>query len=522
MKGLPRALQKNVVLTYYTRGLPVNKIDIFDTTLRDGEQTPRVSLNTQEKLKIAKQLEKLEVDIIEAGFPIASYGDFTAVKIISKKIKGPIIAALARANYKDIDKAAEALKNCERPRIHTFIASSPIHMKYKLKMTPEEVIEAAEFAVKYSKKYVNDVEFSAEDASRTDIEFLCKLYSTAIKAGATVINIPDTVGYSTPEEFGQLVKTLREKVPEMDNIKVSVHCHDDLGMAVANSLAAVLNGADQVECTVNGLGERAGNAALEEIVMALETRKDFYQHKTDINTKNLYRVSKTVSTLTGVYIQPNKSITGSNAFAHESGIHQHGVLAEKSTYEIMKPESIGLTSNQIILGKHSGRHAFMQKLSKMGYELSEQDINNAFKCFKDLADKKKQITDADIEAIVQYEILKIPHKLKLDYYQLSCSNNVTATASVRVNINGDFVEEAATGDGPIDATYKAINRACDFDGKLTDYSIKSISSGQDALGEVIVKIEKDGRTYIGRGISTDIIEASALAYISGLNKIYYN
>lgn len=498
------------------------KIDIFDTTLRDGEQTPGVSLNIQEKLKIARQLTKLKVDVIEAGFPIASKGDFAAVKALAKNIKGPTIVGLARANTEDIDRTVDALEDCKRPRIHTFIASSPIHMKYKLKMSPDQVIETAEAAVKYAKRFVDDVEFSAEDASRSDFEFLCRLYSTAIKAGATVVNIPDTVGYSTPNEFGRLIKNLREKVTEMDNVKVSVHCHNDLGMAVANSLSAIQNGADQVECAVNGLGERAGNAALEEIVMALETRKDFYHCKTCIETKYLYRTSKTVSTLTGTYIQPNKAVVGANAFAHESGIHQHGVLAEKSTYEIMTPESVGFVSNQIVLGKHSGRHAFTYKLSEMGYELSKEDVENAFTRFKYLADRKKIITDADIEAIVQDEVLKIPQRVKLEYYQTSCGNSTISTASVRIKIDGKMIEEAATGDGPINATYKAIDRACKFDGKLADYSIKSVSSGKDAIGEVIVKIKREGKTYIGRGISTDIIEASALAYVNALNKIYFN
>ncbi|MGB9975442.1 2-isopropylmalate synthase [Thermovenabulum sp.] len=500
----------------------VRKVEIFDTTLRDGEQTPGVALNVYEKLEIARQLAKLKVDVIEAGFPIASNGDFNAVKTIAENVKGPVIAGLARANFKDIDRAAEALKNAESPRIHTFIASSPIHMQYKLKMSPEQVLEAAVEAVKRAKSYFEDVEFSAEDATRSDVEFLCKLFSQTIKAGATVINIPDTVGYTTPEEFANLIRTLRERVPEMDRVKISVHCHNDLGMAVANSLAAVVNGATQVECTINGLGERAGNAALEELVMALVTRKDIYKVDLNIDTRQIYRTSKVVSTLTGIHVQPNKAIVGANAFAHASGIHQHGVLSEKSTYEIMTPESIGLTSNRIVLGKLSGRHAFVQRLKELGYELSEEETNRAFERFKDLADKKKEITDSDIEAIVEEQVTKIPQLIELEYFQTSSGNQAIATSTVRVKIQGNTVEEAATGNGPVDATYKALERACNINCKLVDYSIKSVSAGKDAIGEVVVRIEKDGKIFTGRGLSTDIIEASARAYTDALNKTLYN
>ncbi len=498
------------------------KIEIFDTTLRDGEQTPGISLNVKEKLEIARQLEKLSVDVIEAGFPIASNGDFNAVKAIAENVKGPVITGLARANFKDIDRAAEALKAAERPRIHTFIASSPIHMKYKLKMTEEQVLEAAVAAVKRAKSFVEDVEFSAEDASRSDVEFLCRLFSAAIKAGATVINIPDTVGYTTPGEFGQLIKTIMERVPEIDKVKVSVHCHDDLGMAVANSLEAVIYGATQVECAVNGLGERAGNAALEEIVMALDTRKDFYQVEHGINTKQIYRTSKMVSTITGIFIQPNKAIVGANAFAHESGIHQHGVLTEKSTYEIMTPQSIGLTTNTLVLGKHSGRHAFAERLKEMGYELSQDELNKAFERFKDLADRKKEISDLDIEAIVEDQVMKLPQHIELECFQVSTGNKAIATATVRVNVNGKVIEEASTGDGPIDAIYKALERACNMNCKLVDYSIRSVTAGKDALGEVTVRVEKDGRTFLGRGLSIDIIEASAMAYTNAMNKTMWN
>ncbi len=498
------------------------KIEIFDTTLRDGEQTPGISLNVKEKLEIARQLEKLSVDVIEAGVPIASKGDFNAVKTIAENIRGPVIAGLARAGFKDIDCAAEAVKAADRPRIHTFIASSPIHMKYKLKMTEEQVLESAVAAVKRAKSYVEDVEFSAEDASRSDVEFLCRLYSAAIKAGATVINVPDTVGYTTPKEFGNLIRTLMGRIPEIDKVKVSVHCHDDLGMAVANSLEAIVWGATQIECAVNGLGERAGNAALEEIVMALDTRKDFYQVKHNINTKHIYRTSKMISTITGIFIQPNKAVVGTNAFAHESGIHQHGVLAEKSTYEIMTPQSIGLTTNILVLGKHSGRHAFAERLKEMGYELPQNELNKAFERFKDLADKKKEISDLDIEAIVEDQVMKLPQHIELECFQVSTGNKSIATATVRVKIKDNIVEEASTGDGPIDAAYRALERACNMNCKLVDYSIRSVSGGKDALGEVTVKVERDGRTFLGRGLSTDIIEASVMAYTNAMNKTLWN
>ncbi|MDD4568731.1 MAG: 2-isopropylmalate synthase [Tepidanaerobacteraceae bacterium] len=498
------------------------KIEIFDTTLRDGEQTPGVSLNVQEKLEIARQLVKLSVDVIEAGFPIASNGDFKAVKTIAENVKGPVIAGLARANFPDIDRAAEAVKAAERPRIHTFIASSPIHMKYKLKMTEDQVLEAAVAAVKRAKSYVEDVEFSAEDASRSDMEFLCRLYSAAINAGATVINVPDTVGYTTPKEFGRLIETLMVRIPEIDKVKVSIHCHDDLGMAVANSLEAVACGATQIECAVNGLGERAGNASLEEVVMAIDTRKDFYQVEHNIDTKQIYRTSKMISTLTGIFIQPNKAIVGANAFAHEAGIHQHGVLEQKSTYEIMMPQSIGLTTNTLVLGKHSGRHAFAERLKEMGYDLSQNELNKAFGRFKDLADKKKEISDRDIEAIVEDQVIKLPQHIELEYFQVSTGNKSIATATVRVKIKDEIIEEAATGDGPIDSVYKALERACNINCKLVDYSIRSVSGGKDALGEVIVKVEKNGRIYIGRGLSTNIVEASVLAYTNAMNKTLWN
>ncbi|MDD3839913.1 MAG: 2-isopropylmalate synthase [Clostridia bacterium] len=497
-----------------------NDIYIFDTTLRDGEQSPGVSLNVHEKLEIAKQLEKLNVDVIEAGFPIASKGDFEAVKIISDNIRQPVICGLARAVKQDIDVAWEALKGAARPRIHTFIATSDLHLKYKLKMSRQEVIQKIDGMVRYAKGLCDDVEFSPEDASRTQPSFLCQVVETAIAAGASVINIPDTVGYSTPYEFGQLICYLKDNVKGIDNIILSVHCHNDLGMAVANSLSAVENGAQQVECAVNGLGERAGNAALEEIVMSLYTRKDYYNKNLTINTGQIYRTSKLISSLTGVAVQVNKAIVGANAFAHESGIHQHGVMSERSTYEIMTPESIGLKQNKMVLGKHSGRHAFEQRLSELGYVcLNENDINIAFKKFKDLADKKKIVLDEDIEALITEKVVEIPEVYVLDYFQVTSGNHTISTATVKLQKHQNIIEEAACGDGPIDAVFKAIERCLDREVRLVDYFIKAVTSGKDALGEVTVKVTRNSKIYIGRGLSTDIIEASANAYINAINKM---
>ncbi|AEH50591.1 2-isopropylmalate synthase [Pseudothermotoga thermarum] len=496
----------------------MEKVYIFDTTLRDGEQTPGVSLNVEEKLEIAKQLAKLNVDVIEAGFPISSPGEFQAVKTIAENVKGPVIAALARAVFKDIDAAWEALKNAESPRIHTFIATSNIHMEKKLKKSKEEVIEQAVQAVKYAKRYCSDVEFSAEDATRSDFEFLCKVFSAVIEAGATVINVPDTVGYALPWEFGELIRKLKENVKGMDKVILSVHCHNDLGLAVANSLFAVMNGADQVECTINGLGERAGNAALEEIVMALKVRK--IGKDTNVNTKEIYKTSKLVSSLTGVPVQPNKAIVGANAFAHESGIHQHGVIEDPSTYEIMSPEWIGLTGSRIVLGKHSGRHAFEKRLRELGYELSKEELEKAFAKFKELADKKKEITDKDLEAILTNAFTQREEYLKLKHMQVFSGAGLIPVATVIVQIKGEEVMSTSTGNGPVDAVYKAIARAVKVPHTLLDFSLHSVGSGTDALGESIVKIaDNQGNVVIGRAISTDVVEASALAYIRGLNNL---
>lgn len=495
------------------------QIKIFDTTLRDGEQTPGVNLNIHEKLEIARQLARLGVNVIEAGFAIASPGDFEAVRAVSQNVKGLVVASLCRAIEKDIDRAWEALQYAESPRIHTFIATSDIHMKYKLKMTEDEVLNRAAEMVRYAKRYCNDIEFSAEDASRTRKEFLYKVVEEAIKAGATVINIPDTVGYTTPLEFGLLIKDIRENVRNIEKVDISVHCHNDLGLAVANSLAAYLNGAVQLECTINGLGERAGNASLEEIIMGLDTRKDFYNASHSIDTTQIYRVSKLVSSMTGVSVQANKAIVGANAFAHESGIHQHGVLAEKTTYEIMTPESIGLKQNRMVLGKLSGRHAFEERLKELGYSLSSEQILKAFEKFKELADKKKVVMDGDIEALIEEKVSEVPEAYRLETFQISSGNKVVATATVSLERDGKVVTEAATGDGPVDAALNAIERAVGFKLVLEEYSLKAVTEGTDALGEATVRVLNDGKFYAGRGVSTDVIEASVKAYLNAINRL---
>lgn len=494
------------------------KIYIFDTTLRDGEQTPGVSLNAKEKLEIAKNLEALGVDIIEAGFPVTSKGDFEGVKLIAQNIKSSTVNALARANKKDINTAYEAIKEAKRKRIHTFLATSDVHMKYKLKMTREEVLEKIREMVSYAKTLVDEVEFSPEDGSRTEKEFLYKVLETAIEAGATVLNIPDTVGYSTPNEFGKLIKDIKENVNGIENAIVSVHCHNDLGLAVANSLAAIENGAEQIECAVNGLGERAGNAALEEIIMALKTRNDIYKINLDVNTEKIYRLSSLVSHFTGVKVQPNKAIVGANAFAHESGIHQHGVLTNRETYEIMTPESVGFKTNNMVLGKHSGRHAFENRVKELGYDILKEDIQEAFIKFKELADKKKEISDKDIEAILNHGRIELEEKYKLKSFNVSTGNKITSTATVSLEIDGQVKEEAACGDGPVNALYNAIERLLGSNREIKDYNISAITSGADALGEVSIKLESKDKIVIGRGVSTDVIEASVLAYINALNK----
>ena len=498
-------------------------IKIFDTTLRDGEQSPGASMNIEEKLEVAKQLARLNVDAIEAGFPISSPGDFEAVKTVAQQIRGPVIAGLCRATNMDIDRAWEALQYAEKPRIHTFIATSDIHLKHKLKKSREEVIDIAVAAIKRAKSYCDDVEFSAEDASRTDIDYLCQVVEAVIDAGASTINIPDTVGYGIPNEFGQIISNLKSRVPNIDRAVLSVHCHNDLGLAVANSLAAVMAGADQVECTINGVGERAGNAALEEIVMTLETRKDIFGIELGINTKEIYRSSRLVSDVTGLVVQANKAIVGSNAFAHEAGIHQHGVIQERTTYEIMDAKSIGLSESKLVLGKHSGRHAFEQRLVELGYALSKDDIDKAFARFKEVADKKKEIFDEDLEALVADETHTIPEAFQLLYMTVITSLEGVPTATIKINsANGELVD-CGMGVGSVDAVYKTIDKIVEIPHSLIDYTVKSVTGGTDALGEVIVKIGDGKNVYTGRGASLDIVEASAKAYIQAINKlVYYN
>ncbi len=494
-------------------------IKIFDTTLRDGEQSPGCSMNLTEKIEVAKQLELLNVDIIEAGFAIASPMDFESVKAISEAVKTATVASLARATYKDIDAAYEAVKGAVNPRIHTFLATSPIHMQYKLKMSEEEVIARVKEMVSYAKKYCSDVEFSAEDASRSDKEFLARVMETAINAGATTVNIPDTVGYSTPEEFASYITYLKEHVPNIDKADISVHCHNDLGMAVANSLAAVKAGATQVECTINGIGERAGNTSLEEVAMAIKTRQDYYDATTNINTRQIYRSSKLISTITGVSIPPNKAIIGANAFAHESGIHQHGMLQNRATYEIMTPESIGKPSEQMVLGKHSGRHAFEERLKILGYQLTKEELDRTFEHFKVLADKKKSITDRDIEALLANKKVQTNETYSLERFVINSGNTITSTAMIKVKCGDEFIEKVATGDGPIDAAFKTVNMITEQNFILDDYVIHAVTEGEDALGEAVVKLNLDGKKATGRAISTDIVEASIKAYLNGVNKL---
>ena len=497
-----------------------NRIYLFDTTLRDGEQSPGVSLNVEEKLEIAHQLARLGVDIIEAGFPITSPGDFASVKAIAKEVKGPTIAGLCRAVQADIDRCWEAVQYAESPRIHVFLASSDIHLKHKLMIKREEMIEQMIAAVSYAKKLCSDVEFSAEDAFRSDRIFLAQVVEAAIKAGATTINLPDTVGYAIPEEFGEFIQYFVDHVPNIDKAIISVHCHNDLGLAVANSLAGVIHGARQVECAVNGIGERAGNTSLEEIIMALYTRHAYLQKETGVQLKEIYNTSRMVSNLTGMVIQPNKAIVGRNAFMHEAGIHQDGVMKERSTYEIMNAEMLGINQNNIVLGKHSGRHAFNDRLQEMGYELSKEDMDQAFKAFKDLADKKKEINNEDIEALVKDHVMAVPERFALDYLHISSGSNVIPTATVRLNIEDKLFQAAAIGAGPLEAACRAIDKITDLYGKMLDYQLKSIGQGKDALGEALAHIQIEGQIYNGRGLSTDILEASVLAYINSINRYY--
>ncbi|MBI5048698.1 MAG: 2-isopropylmalate synthase [Deltaproteobacteria bacterium] len=498
-------------------------VKIFDTTLRDGEQSPGASMNVEEKVMIARQLARLGVDIIEAGFAISSPGDFEAVRRISHEVEGPVVCSLARAKPEDIDRAWEALKGAPKPRIHTFISTSDIHLKHQFRMTREEAKKRAVEMVRRTKGYVHDVEFSPMDASRSEREYLYEVLEAVIDAGAITVNIPDTVGYAIPSEFGALIKAIKSNVKNIDKAVISVHCHNDLGLAVANSLAAVINGARQVECTINGIGERAGNASMEEIVMILRTRKDILHIDTRINTEHIHPTSRLISSITGIMVQPNKAIVGDNAFAHESGIHQDGLLKEKTTYEIMRPESIGIAQSTLVMGKHSGRHAFKTRLKELGYELSEENLNKAFERFKILADRKKEVFDEDIEAIVADEILRIeiPDRFKLDKLNVASGTESTPTAAVEMYIDGKHVKEKGVGDGPVDAAYKTIAKMTKTKSKLLRYSVNAITGGTDAQGEVTVRLQEDDHIVLGQGAHTDIIVASAKAYINALNKLEY-
>jgi 2-isopropylmalate synthase len=498
----------------------MDRVIIFDTTLRDGEQAAGGTLNIQEKLEIAKQLEKLGVDIIEAGFPISTPGDFEAVKLIAREVRTPIICALARAHPDDIDRAWEAVKDAEHPRIHVFLSASDIHLVYQLKKSREQVLQASCDMVVRAKKYVDDVEFSPMDASRTEPAYIYQIVEAVINAGATTVNIPDTVGYAIPGEFGSLIDGIFQNVPNIDRATVSVHCHNDLGLAVANSLEAVKRGARQVECTINGIGERAGNASLEEIVMAVKTRSDFFDLTTNVDTKQIYKTSRLVSELTGFLVQPNKAIVGANAFRHESGIHQDGVIKMPITYEIINPRTVGIPASSLVLGKLSGRHAFKERLAELGYSLSEGDFDRAFSAFKELADKKKGITDRDIESLIAQELRTVSEVYHLDRIQVSCGDRGIPTASVILSApDGQVLADAALGTGPVDAVYKAINRIVGVPNSLIEFTIKSVTEGIDAIGEVLIRIESEGITYTGRGADTDIIVASAKAYMNALNRL---
>ncbi len=512
-----------------------DRVLIFDTTLRDGEQSPGATMNVEEKLAVARQLARLGVDIIEAGFPYASPGDFEAVQRIAKEVGasgGPTICGLARATRQDIEAAARAVEPAATGRIHTFIATSDIHMRYKLKKSREQVLAITDEMVRYAKGFTDDVEFSPEDAGRSEPAFLYQVLEAAIAAGATTVNIPDTVGYLTPSEFGGLIKGIKDNVPNIDQAVISVHGHNDLGLAVANFLEAVKNGARQLECTINGIGERAGNAALEELVMAMHVRRQYYNPffgrpaeseapLTNINTQEIYKTSRLISSVTGMLVQPNKAIVGANAFAHESGIHQDGVLKNRLTYEIMDAQTIGLTDNLIVLGKHSGRNAFRTRLQELGYELTDQELNKAFLRFKELADKKKEISDRDLEAIVNDETQQVVEHFKLELVQVSCGSSARPTATVTVRTpSGEELMDAAIGTGPVDAVYKAINRVVNIPNDLIEYSVQSVTAGIDAMGEVTIRLRQNDHIYSGHAANTDIVVASSYAYMQALNRLY--
>ena len=500
----------------------MKRIKIFDTTLRDGEQSPGCSMNLSEKIEMAKQLEKLGVDIIEAGFAIASPMDHKSVQAIAAAVEKPVVASLARCAKGDIDVAWDAVKGAKHPRIHVFLATSDIHMEYKLQMSRQQVLERISEMVAYAKDYCYDIEFSAEDASRSEWEFLARCYERAIAAGATTLNVPDTVGYSTPQEMYDLICYLRQNVDGIENVDISVHCHNDLGMAVANSLECIRAGATQVECTVNGIGERAGNASLEEIAMALKTRRSFYEAETGINTEQIYRSSKLLSNITGVAIQPSKAIVGANAFAHESGIHQHGVLANALTYEIMSSADVGIPKNTMVLGKHSGKHALRDKLTSMGYEVTDEELEKIFVRFKKMADRKKTITGRDVEALVLHRRnAASAADCELLSHVVNTGHDVPNTSYIRMRCADAVLEDVAIGSGPLDASFKAINHMLGLENvKLASYSLNAVTDGEDAIGEAVVKLENgNGETFTGTGLSTDIIESSIRAYVNGINKM---
>lgn len=496
-------------------------VRIFDTTLRDGEQSPGATMNIEEKIQVAMQLERLGVDSVEAGFPIASEGDFEAVRRIAERLQEAKVVALARCERGDIERAWEAVRAAKRPGLHVFLSTSDIHLRHQLKKDRKQVLQWATEMVRLARGFCGDVEFSPMDASRTDPEFLFQVLEAAIKAGATILNIPDTVGYATPDEFGELIRQIRSRVRGIEGVILSVHCHNDLGLAVANSLAAVRAGARQVECTINGIGERAGNAALEEVVMALKTRAERFGVETKVRSEYLYSTSRMVSRITGIPVQPNKAIVGANAFSHESGIHQDGILKEKSTYEIMRPESVGWGQTSLVLGKHSGRHALKDRLEKLGYELTPQDLDRVFQRFKALADRNKDVYDEDLEALVEDEVLRVPAKYKLNYLHVTSGSVTVPTASVKLEIDGVEHAGAGFGIGPVDATFQTIARIAGANAKLKRFAINAITGGSDAQGEVTVRLEANGHEVVGQGTHPDVIVASARAYVNALNRLDY-
>ena len=498
-----------------------DRVIIFDTTLRDGEQSPGASMNVAEKLRLARQLEKLGVDVMEAGFPASSRGDFESVEMIAAKIRNVRVAALARTSKEDIDRAWEAVREAANPRIHIFIATSDIHLKHKLNMDRDQVVREAIEAIRYARTFTDDVEFSAEDGTRTDRDLLCRIFEGVIEAGATTVNLPDTVGYALPDEYAELITYIREHTPNIHRAVLSVHCHNDLGLATANTLAGIRAGARQAEVTINGIGERAGNTSLEEVVMALHTRKDLMSLTTSIQANEIHPTSRLTAMITGIVVQPNKAVVGANAFAHESGIHQDGVLKNSMTYEIMKPETVGLSSNRLVLGKHSGRHAFKEKLAQMGYALSKEELDRLFRKFKGLADKRKEIFEEDIEALLAEEILRVPDVYELDYLNVVSGTVAVPTATVKLKIRGKETLGAGFGVGPIDAAFNTITKMTGNRTKLMRFSVNAITGGMDAQGEVTVRLQENGLLALGKGSDSDIITASAKAYVNGLNRLEY-